>query len=116
MKLKLGQQKMVSNFQKLKLNVYTFVKLRRMHAYPKLHIYGTQIPVVKEAKFLGLIFDHKLSFIPHIKTLKAKCLKALDILSPLSFGLGRRSDSPFKSLQNTYKIQIRLRIHCLWIC
>ena len=48
-----------------------------MHADPKLHIYGTQIPVVKEAKFLGLIFDHKLSFIPHIKALKAKCLKAL---------------------------------------
>ena len=55
-----------------------------MHADPKLHIYGTQIPVVKEAKFLGLIFDHKLSFIPHIKALKAKCLKALDILKVLS--------------------------------
>ena len=33
--------------------------------------------VVDDFKFLGLIFDRKLSFIPHIKYLKAKCLKAL---------------------------------------
>ena len=30
------------------------------------------------------MFDNKLSFIPHIKALKAKCLKALDILKVLS--------------------------------
>ena len=42
------------------------------------------IPVVEEAKFLGLLFDKKLRFIPHIKALKAKCLKALDILKVLS--------------------------------
>ena len=36
--------------------------------------------VVKEYKYLGLIFDSKLSFIPHIKTLKTKCLKTLNIL------------------------------------
>ena len=42
------------------------------------------IPVVEEAKCLGLLFDKKLRFIPHIKALKAKCLKALDILKVLS--------------------------------
>ena len=41
---------------------------------------GTHIPVVEQFKFLGLIFDRKLSFIPHIKALKAKCLKALDVI------------------------------------
>ena len=41
-------------------------------------------PVVEEAKFLGLLFDKKLSFISHIKSLKAKCLKALDVLKVLS--------------------------------
>ena len=71
-------------FSKIKTQCVHFCQIRRMHADPKLHIYGTQIPVVKEAKFLGLIFDHKLSFIPHIKALKAKCLKALDILKVLS--------------------------------
>ena len=26
---------------------------------------GTQIPIIGEAKFIGLLFDYKLSFIPH---------------------------------------------------
>ena len=42
-------------------------------------IYGSPIPVVEEAKFLCLLFDKKLSFIPHIKALKAKCITALDV-------------------------------------
>ena len=44
----------------------------------------SQIPVVAESKFLGVIFDRKLSFIPHIKYVKAKCLKALNLLKVLS--------------------------------
>ncbi len=35
-------------------------------------------------KFLGLIFDTKLSFVPHIKYLKRGCLKVLAILRVLS--------------------------------
>ncbi|MEE8152293.1 MAG: ribonuclease H family protein, partial [candidate division NC10 bacterium] len=35
---------------------------------------------VEETKFLGLIFDKKLNFIPHIKYVKKKCQKALDLL------------------------------------
>ena len=31
-------------------------------------------------KCLGVTFDRKLSFIPHIKQLKAKCQKALNLL------------------------------------
>ena len=58
--------------------------MRGLHPDPVLNIYGSPIPVVEEAKFLGLLFDKKLSFIPHIKALKAKCLKALDILKVLS--------------------------------
>ena len=33
---------------------------------------------------LALFFDRKLSFIPHIKNLKAKCLKALNLFKVLS--------------------------------
>ena len=47
-------------------------------------MYGSLIPVVDDIKFLGIIFDRKLSFMPHIKYLKAKCLKALNILKVLS--------------------------------
>ena len=40
----------------------------------------TPIKVVKEAKFLGLIFDIKLTFKNHVQYLKTSCQKALDIL------------------------------------
>ena len=43
-----------------------FCQLRNQHDDPVL-----PIPVVVESKFLGIIFDRKLSFIPHIKYFKA---------------------------------------------
>ena len=66
-------------FSKTKTQCVHFCQIRQLHLDPHL-----TIPVVSEAKFLGLLFDNKLSFIPHIKALKAKCLKALDILKVLS--------------------------------
>ena len=71
-------------FSKTKTQCVHFCQLRGLHPDPVLNIYGSPIPVVEEARFLGLLFDKKLSFIPHIKALKAKCLKALDILKVLS--------------------------------
>ena len=71
-------------FSKTKTQCFHFCQLRGLHPDPVLNIYGSPIPVVEEAKFLGLLFDKKLSFIPHIKALKAKCLKALDVLKVLS--------------------------------
>ena len=47
---------------------------------PELILNGQKVPVVAETKFLGVIFDSKLSFIPHIEYLKTKCQKALDLL------------------------------------
>ena len=41
---------------------------------------GNPIKVVNEMRFLGLVFDTKISFLPHIRALKARCLKALDVL------------------------------------
>ena len=71
-------------FSKSKTQCVHFCNSRKLHDDPHLTLNNTPIPVVKEAKFLGVIFDSKLSFIPHIKYLKAKCLKALNILKYLS--------------------------------
>ena len=71
-------------FSKSKTQCVHFCQLRKQHDDPVLHLYGSPIPVVEESKFLGILFDRKLSFIPHIKYLKAKCLKALDLLKVLS--------------------------------
>ena len=71
-------------FSKSKTQCVHFCKLRRIHNDPVLYLYGSPIPVVEETKFLGVIFDRKLSFIPHIRYIKAKCLKALNLLKVLS--------------------------------
>ena len=47
---------------------------------PNILLGKTPIKVVKEAKFLGLIFDTKLTFKNHVQYLKSSCQKALDIL------------------------------------
>ena len=51
---------------------------------PDLKLNGDKIKVVKETKFFGVIFDQKLSFIPHMKVLKTRCTKALDIIKVVS--------------------------------
>ena len=71
-------------FSKSKTQCVHFCQLRKVHDDPELYLYGSLIPVVEDFKFLGIIFDHKLSFIPQIKYLKAKCLKALNLLKVLS--------------------------------
>ena len=65
-------------FYKSKTQCVHFCQLRKQHDDPVLHLYGSPVPVVEESKFFGILFDRKLSFIPYIKYLKAKCLKALN--------------------------------------
>ena len=89
-------------FSKTKTQCVHFCQLRGLHPDPVLNIYGSPIPVVEEAKFLGLLFDKKLSFIPHIKALKAKCLKALDILKVLS--------NTYSVLINLYRSLVRSKL------
>jgi len=52
-----------------------FCRLSNVHPHPELTLNGTLIPVVEQTKFLGVIFDNKLTFHPHIRYLKEKCVK-----------------------------------------
>ena len=60
-----------------------FCKLRKQHLYPQLYLNGTQVPIIGE--FLDLIFDSKLSFIPHITSLKSRYTKSLDLIQVLPY-------------------------------
>ena len=51
---------------------------------PVLKLDNDPIQFVKEARFLGLIWDTKFTFESHIKYLKARCQKSLNILKVLS--------------------------------
>ena len=66
-------------FSESKTQCVYLCQLQKQHAAPVLHLYGSPILVVEESKFLDIFFDRKLSFIPNIKFLKAKCLKALNL-------------------------------------
>ena len=65
-------------FSRTKTVSMHFCQLRKLHQDPTLFLNGSEIPVVKEYKFLGIVFDSRLSFIPHITKLKIKCQKALN--------------------------------------
>jgi len=81
--------------------------LRKHHVEPILLLNGTPVPVVEETKFLGVVFDRKLSFIPHIKHLKDKCTKALNLLRVLahtSWGADR------ETLLHLYRSLIRSKL------
>ena len=67
-------------FSKSKTKCMHLCNLRGVHPDPELYLDKTKIEVVSEFKFLGVIFDRKLSFLPHITTLKKKCKKALNLL------------------------------------
>ena len=56
-----------------------FCRRRGLHPDPYLVLCDNPIPVKKETKFLGILLDSKLTFVPHIKGLKKKCIKALQL-------------------------------------
>ena len=57
-----------------------FTKQRGIFMEPDIKVDGTSIKVADEAKFLGLVFDRRLTFRAHVKYLKTVCDKALNVL------------------------------------
>lgn len=49
---------------------------------------GQRIPLHTEHKFLGVILNSKLSFIPHVKYIKNKCLTTMIIISFVAHNMG----------------------------
>ena len=56
----------------------------------ELKLNGQVLKEVKTKKFLGLFFDRKLNWEDHIDYIKAKCLKAMNLLYVISRGNERR--------------------------
>ncbi|GBN16318.1 hypothetical protein AVEN_221893-1 [Araneus ventricosus] len=61
-----------------------FCRKRNTHLDPNTQIRNAPIPVVNEIRFLGVIFDRKVAFLPHIFHLRKKCERSLNILKVLS--------------------------------
>ncbi len=61
-----------------------FCRLRKLHNDPELYFRQSPITVTDTVRFLGVTFDKKLTFVPHIKNLRLKCEKTLNLLKVLS--------------------------------
>ena len=84
-----------------------FYQSRKLHLDPELTLDNVQIVVVPEFKYLGLLFDSKLSFIQHINYLGNKCQKAFNLLRVVSstdWGADR------KVLLKLYKSLVRSKL------
>ena len=95
-------------FFKTKTKCMHFCQSRKLHLDPELTLDDVQIEVVPEFKFLGLLFDSKLSFIPHINYLSNKCQKALNLLrvvSSIDWGADR------KVLLRLYRTLVRCKLN-----
>ena len=86
-----------------------FCKKNGLQPETNLKLYGQQLPVEEQVKFLGLFFDKKLSFTPHIKYMKDKCRKVLQLLRVIS---SKDWGGDRTTLLRIY--QTGLWLYCLW--
>lgn len=84
-----------------------FCRKRGIHPDPELFLNNNPITVVPEVKFLGITFDHKLNFLTHIRILKQKCLKTMNILKVLA---NTSWGADTKSMLRIYKALIRSKL------
>ncbi|GFR11489.1 putative rna-directed dna polymerase from mobile element jockey-like protein [Trichonephila clavata] len=84
-----------------------FSQKRGVFPNPELFIGRSLIKAVKEFKFLGLIFDQSLRFHRHLKDLKIRCTKALNILKVLA---NTRWGADRTSLLRLYRALIRSKL------
>ena len=61
-----------------------FYSKRKLYSDPTLTIYNSQIPVVSQTKFLGVIFHNNLHFKTHTNYVRQKCVKAMNLLKVVS--------------------------------
>ena len=92
----------------------TFLSTKKMHNDLLIKLEDTEIPVVDEYKFLGVIFNRKLTFIPHIKYLKIKSTRVqqlLRVVTHIEWGADRQT------LLKQYRSQICSKVDkAVFIC
>ena len=74
---------------------------------PTVRLYGNPVPYTEEIKFLGVIFDQKLSFKPHVRRLKADCHKLINVMKPFS---SNEWGADGHTLMNIYRALIRSKL------
>ena len=61
-----------------------FCRLRGVHPDPDLYLAGRRLSCVETTRYLGLVFDSRLTWVPHLRSAKVACQKALSLLRVLA--------------------------------
>ncbi|GBM04979.1 putative RNA-directed DNA polymerase from transposon X-element [Araneus ventricosus] len=72
------------NFSASKSSGVHFCRKRGLHLDPEIEMDGRIIQIENQVRFLGILFDRKLTFLSHVKYLRKRCERALNILKVLS--------------------------------
>ena len=94
-------------FSETKTVCVHFCNQRKVHDDPQLTLNNKAIRVEKQAKFLGVLFDNKGSYIPHLKSVRAKCSRNLNLLRVVSCN---RWGSDSETLLKLYRSLIRSKL------
>ncbi len=81
-----------------------FCRLRSVHPGPDLYLYDRRISCVEETRFLGLIFDSRLTWVHYLRYIKAACMHKGAVTSKIfgSYFLGRWQTDPPNPAPNSY--------------
>ena len=71
-------------FSPSKTKVVQFTRHQGEPAEPELTMYGQPLAYVQQVKYLGLIFDNRLLWRPHLLYLRDRCMRDLNLLKVLS--------------------------------
>lgn len=61
-----------------------FCRLRGVHPDPDLYLGNRRLSCVETTRYLGLVFDSRLTWVPHLRYIKAACQKALSLIRVLA--------------------------------
>ena len=61
-----------------------FCRLRGAHRDPDLYLANRRLNCVETTRYLGLVFDSRLTWVPHLRYIKTACQKALTLLRILA--------------------------------
>ncbi|GFT40728.1 pggt1b [Trichonephila clavipes] len=75
-----------------------FCRKRGIHPTPEIRIRAVQIPVVLDVRFLGVIFDRRLTFLPHILQLRKSKSTVVPVVFQRVFAYHRSQYSRYSTI------------------
>ena len=81
--------------------------IKRLEAQVKLYIHGVAVPIQQQAKFLGVTYDSRLTWKPHVSNVVDRTKSACNLMRSVS---GQSWGASKKALLTIYRALIRSRL------